>query len=179
MDCRGKLSLMTATMYWISDVPAGRLAIVPRPRGGDWLADEVRGWRAACVDVLVSLLTRNEIEEWALQELETLCRQNGIEFLSFAIADRDTPRSVERFKGLVEMIRARLADGKSIPVHCRAGIGRSSLVAAGTLALMGIDVRTAFERIAEARGCPVPDTEEQRNWVEQFARSLRATAPTI
>jgi len=170
---------MTATMYWVPDVPAGRLAIVPRPRGGDWLADDVRAWRAAGVYVLVSLLTRKEVDEWNLQNLESCCRQYGIEYLAFPISDRDVPRSVERFKVLIESLRARLTEGKCVAVHCRAGIGRSSLVAASTLALMGVDVGTAFERIAQARGCPVPDTEEQRAWVEQFARSLRATAPAI
>ncbi len=170
---------MTPTMYWVPDVPAGRLAIVPRPRGGDWLADEVRAWRAAGVDVLVSLLTRAEVDEWDLQELETLCRQNGIQFLPFPIADRDVPQSVERFKALVGTIRARLLDGKSAAVHCRAGIGRSSIVAAGTLVLMGLDVKTAFDRLTKARGAPVPDTEEQRIWIEQFARSLQTPASAI
>jgi protein-tyrosine phosphatase len=168
---------MTTTMYWVPEVPAGRLAIVPRPRGGDWLADEVRAWRTVGVDVLVSLLTRTEVEEWDLQELETLCRQNGIEFLSFPIGDRDVPRAVERFRDLVETLRARLTDGKAVAIHCRAGIGRSSLVAASTLVLMGVDVGTAFARLAKTRGCPVPDTEEQRAWIEKFAQTIRTTAP--
>jgi hypothetical protein len=32
---------MKAAIYWIAPVPSGRLAIIPRPRGGDWLEDEV------------------------------------------------------------------------------------------------------------------------------------------
>ena len=169
----------TPTMYWVPDAPSGRLAIVPRPRGGDRLPDEVRGWRSAGVDFLVSLLTQPEADEFALDELAKFCRNNGIEYLPFPIPDRGVPRSVERFRGLIDSLRIRLVKGQTVAVHCRAGIGRSSLVAAGTLVAMGFDPGTAFERIAIARGCPVPDTEEQRAWVEQFARSLRAPAPAL
>lgn len=32
---------MRAEIYWIQEVPCGRLGIVGRPRAGDWLVDEV------------------------------------------------------------------------------------------------------------------------------------------
>ena len=52
---------MLAQLYWI-DAPTGRrLAILARPRGGDWLEDEVRSWRGQGIDVVVSLLTPAEI----------------------------------------------------------------------------------------------------------------------
>ena len=35
---------------------AGRLAIMARPRAGDWLEDEISGWRAQGVEIVVSLL---------------------------------------------------------------------------------------------------------------------------
>src|SRR5437016_6316142 len=54
---------MRAEIFWIAEVPTGRLAVLPRPRGGDWLEDEVRSLRACGVDVLVSLLTRDEAME--------------------------------------------------------------------------------------------------------------------
>ena len=44
---------MRTEIFWIDSMPAGRLGIAPRPRGGDWLDDEVEAWRAAgvaCVD---------------------------------------------------------------------------------------------------------------------------------
>lgn len=57
-------------------------------------------------------------------------------------------------------------------MHCRAGIGRSAIIAASLLALNGTDVDLAFKLVTEARGCPVPDTPEQKKWVEQFVRDL-------
>jgi protein-tyrosine phosphatase len=74
----------------------------------------------------------------------------------------------------VEFIRevsARLQNGAKVAIHCRMGIGRASLLAASILALNGIDVEAAFSAIAQARGCPVPDTLEQKQWVEKFART--------
>ena len=58
-------------------------------------------------------------------------------------------------------------------IHCRAGIGRSSLIAACVLVRAGHDVNSAFDTIAKARGVEVPDTEAQRAWVSTF---LAATA---
>ena len=53
-------------VYWI-DLPAGvRLAIMPRPRAGDWLDDEVAGWRAEGIGVIVSLLEAGEVKELGL-----------------------------------------------------------------------------------------------------------------
>jgi hypothetical protein len=40
---------------------------------------------------------------------------------------------------------------------------------------LAISADTAFRIIEEARGCPVPDTPEQRQWVERFAASSGAS----
>jgi len=45
----------TGSGFW-----PGRLGIAARPRGGDWLIDELRSWRKAGVHVVVSLLTPDE-----------------------------------------------------------------------------------------------------------------------
>jgi protein-tyrosine phosphatase len=55
-------------------------------------------------------------------------------------------------------------------VHCRQGIGRSSLVAACVLVISGESPQSAFEHIERARGRSVPDTAEQKEWVTSFAR---------
>jgi len=52
------------------------------------------------------------------------------------------------------------------------GVGRAALVAASVLVILGMPVATAWAQIEQARGCPVPDTPEQRAWVEQFARTI-------
>lgn len=58
---------MRPEIFWIDASLPGRIAIMPRPRAGDWLADEVAGWRAEGVDVVVSLLEPHEVAGFGLQ----------------------------------------------------------------------------------------------------------------
>ena len=87
-----------ATIYSIKGPWKGQLAIVPRPRGGDWLEDELRSWEEGGLDLIASSL----------------------------------------------------------------------------LVLRGTDPEEALNRVATARGRAVPDTSEQRQWVNNFARYLPA-----
>jgi protein-tyrosine phosphatase len=54
-------------------------------------------------------------------------------------------------------------------VHCRASIGRSSLLLAALLTDEGLKPDEAFRRLTKARGLKVPDTNDQVRWVERYA----------
>ena len=138
---------------------------MPRPRGGDWLEDEIHSLKSSGVDAVVSLLERAEIEELDIAEEQALCEANGIAFLSFPIRDRNVPSSGREALGFAGSVSNLLQSGKSIVIHCRQGVGRSALIAACVMAVGGVPVDEAFEKIEAARGCPVPDTPEQRRWV--------------
>src|SRR5437870_809053 len=84
---------MTTKLYWIEGPWPGRLAILPRPRGGEWLEDEVQSWQQSGLDVVLSLLTQEEIADLALTREAELCQVYGVQFLSFPIEDRGTPAS--------------------------------------------------------------------------------------
>ena len=158
----------------IEGVWLGHLAIMPRPRGGDWLEDEIQTWRESGVDIVVSLLTREEQTELNLADEEAMCRASGIEFISFPIVDRGIPFSYAAFLDLMSNLSEQLANEKNIAIHCRQGIGRAALIAICLLILSGIEVGAAIERVGAARGCSVPETPEQRRWIIDFARSLAA-----
>lgn len=160
---------MRAEVYWIPGPWPGRLGIVPRPRGGDWLADEVRAWRASGLDVITSLLTPDEAAELELQDEAVRSRQAGLEFQAFPIPDYGVPPSRAGMADLVSRLEKALESGKNVGIHCRQGIGRSSIVAASLLVAAGEDANEAFLRIERARGRPVPDTAEQREWVVEMA----------
>ena len=66
-------------------------------------------------------------------------------------------------------LRGALTACAGAALHCRMGIGRSSLMAASILVADGLTVSDAFGRIQRARGVAVPDTEAQVQWVEQYA----------
>lgn len=160
-------------MYWIPELGAARLAISPGPQGGDLLEDEIRSLRAKAVDVLVSALTSEQIEEFDLVKEPEYCRENGIDFRSFPIPDHDVPNSYEDVRVLAEQLSKDVLDGKTVVIHCLAGIGRSALLAACTLCVMGISPSRAFVLISRARGWNVPETELQRAWVERFAEKMQ------
>lgn len=163
---------MRAELYPVDNVPFGRLAIMPRPRAGDWLHAEVASWKQAGIDCVVSLLEPAEIAELGLEAEAASCRQAGLEYLVFPIPDRGVPRSADELIRLVESLAARLRSGLGVAIHCRIGIGRSALVAACVLAFLGQPVEAAWRSIEAARRLPVPDTPEQRVWVTQFVSDL-------
>jgi hypothetical protein len=163
---------MASDIHWIDLQGAGRLAIMARPRAGDWLEDEIAHWRAAGIDIVVSLLEPAEIAELGLGRESGLCQEHGIELISFPIRDRGVPPSAKEAAALARELTARIAAGKAVAVHCRAGIGRSSVIAACVMVSVGAEPRAAFDVIAASRGTKVPDTDEQRDWVAAFAAGL-------
>jgi protein-tyrosine phosphatase len=160
---------MRAELFRIERVDPGALSIMARPRGEDWLAEEIQAWQEAGVDVIVSLLTPTEQTELGLDEEAQLCAQLQLAFWPFPIPDRALPGDSAEADRLVEEIVAALHAGKHVAVHCRMGIGRSAMLAAAALVTLGDTVQQAFDRIETARGLPVPDTREQRRWVQQYA----------
>jgi cyclin-dependent kinase inhibitor 3 (CDKN3) len=157
-------------LHWIELQAAGRLAIMARPRADDWLEAEVAEWRACGLAMVVSLLDRDEASELGLQPEFELCRANGIEFVSFPISDRGVPE-IRPASELASSIAGGILAGRSIAIHCRAGIGRSSLIAAAALICLGVEAGDALVRIKEARGVSVPDTDEQRDWILNFGKA--------
>ena len=175
--CPVQVEGMKPEIYWVPGPWPGRLAILPRPRGGDWLPDEVRIWREAGLNVVTSLLTREEVAELELRDEEVLAREQGLEFHTFPIPDRGVPESRVRTADLIRVLEKALASGRNVAVHCRQGVGRSALIAASLLASAGQDAEQAFLRIEDARGAPVPDTAAQREWVKETA--LQAPAVVV
>jgi protein-tyrosine phosphatase len=163
---------LRAEVYWITTGIDRRLAIMPRPRAGDWLADEVTSWRQEGLDVVVSLLQPAEISELGLAEEADTCRAAGLVFISFPIPDRGVPLSGKELAELITELVAHLREGRRIGIHCRIGVGRSALVAACLLACEGVGISQAFATIGRCRGLTVPDTQEQVRWVEEWVKQF-------
>jgi protein-tyrosine phosphatase len=89
--------------------------------------------------------------------------------VSFPILDRQTPESEDELAQTLAKVEAELAVGRNVVLHCRQGIGRTGLVAACLLLTKGLDPETAVNRISAARGIPVPETQEQRRWIDRYA----------
>lgn len=165
---------MQATVFWIDGLAHGRLGIVPRPRGGDWLEDELLSWRNEGVDVVVSLLERHEELELGLTDEAALSAQM-FSYYSSPVPDLDVPRDREKFLLVVAKVVSHLSEGKSVIVHCRQSVGRSGLFAAAVMLLLGFSLDDALQRIARARGCTVPETDAQMVWLKALAYDVESS----
>jgi protein-tyrosine phosphatase len=166
---------MRTKVFWVDGPWRGRLGILPRPRGGDWLRDETAAWREAGVDVVVSLLEPEEAAQLVLEDEAVAAAASGIAFRPFPIPDRGVPASKDAVAELAREVVDALKEGRAVAVHCRQGIGRSGLIAGGVLVAGGLDPTKALETISQARGLEVPETEEQRQWLSDFAAWFAAT----
>jgi protein-tyrosine phosphatase len=121
------------------------------------------------VAVLVCALSDTEQIELGLAEEATACITAGLEFVTIPIPDRGLPDDEQALGQVLDHLQAMLADGQHVVVHCRAGIGRASLVAGALLVRDGLSPQQAWELLTTARGLPVPDTDQQRQWLQRFA----------
>lgn len=155
--------------FWIDTASPLKLAIASRPQGGEWLRNDVRLLRDEGIDLLVSLLSWEESRELDLDEEKAACSSVGITFVNFPIPDRQVPPSRLGFLTFAQFLHKRAKEGLRVGVHCRACIGRSSVLLATVMRLEGLTTKEAFGRISEARGMRVPDTIAQAKWVARLA----------
>ncbi|MGA8204448.1 MAG: hypothetical protein WB812_08000 [Woeseiaceae bacterium] len=163
---------MRSVFYRVDTIGSGFLAIMARPRGGDPARDEILAFRQAGIRRIVSLLELHEEFVLGLELERQYCRDARIVFHSFPIPERGVPSNAVELSELSKKTYLRCSAGENTAIHCRAGIGRSSLVAASVLLHGGMSVDDAFARIAMARGVPVPDTPEQADWLRQNAYTV-------
>ena len=163
-----------AEIYWVDATLGCRVAILARPRGGPWLADEARELKANGVDIVVSLLTPGEERELGLEGEKDAMEAQGMRFFSFPIEDCGTPASMSGAQALIGELLKELKSGKAMGFHCRASIGRSPMIAAAVLAASGIPADHALMALSEARGWRVPETDDQRRWIDKFLESLKS-----
>jgi protein-tyrosine phosphatase len=90
----------------------------------------------------------------------------GLVFINYPIPDRGVPK-LQPFLTFLAALEKDLTNGTRIGVHCRGCIGRSSVVIASLLIRSGIPAEDVWNLIEVARGCPVPDTMEQLEWVQR------------
>ena len=158
-------------IYWIRHAGLSRLAIVARPRGDDWLDDDLRALKRDGIDIVLSALTRPEAEELGLEKESERAGAVGLDFISYPIPDGETPQDLSSFRKLISQLVNAIQAGKGVGVHCRGCIGRSTIVAASVLMELGFTAQRALDMIEQSRECMVPDTVEQRDWIQRYEPS--------
>jgi protein-tyrosine phosphatase len=154
----------------------GKLAIAARPRGGDWLEDEIVAWHRQGVTTVVSLLTPEEERELDLVEESATAKLHGLGFLSLPVQDREVPASESEVTAMLARLHEILSSGRSAVFHCRQGVGRAGLLASCMLVFEGKPPLEAIQVVSQARGVEIPETPDQRAWVLNYRV---ATAGTV
>lgn len=148
---------------FVIDWPApGRLGVMPRPAGGQWLTDDLAALRDCGVDTLVCALSEEERQRLDLIRQPVISVQLGLSYIGFPIQDFGVPDPVA-LRQLAQRLADEVRRGRFVVVHCFGGIGRSGVIAGATLIRLGATAEQAMELITQARGIPAPETAEQRD----------------
>jgi protein-tyrosine phosphatase len=144
------------------------MAIVQCPQGGSYLRRELSHFKNAGIQTLVSLLSEEQVSMLDLGEEPLVAARLGMEFLHNPLPDHQLPPDLQAFRAFVGDLAQRLRAAQRIGIHCWGSIGRATVTAACTLIHLGWPPVTALDAVEMARGCPVPDTEEQEHWILNY-----------
>ncbi|MEZ5752209.1 MAG: protein-tyrosine phosphatase family protein [Paracoccaceae bacterium] len=147
-------------------LPRGRLMLCRLPgRSGD-LAGDVATIASAGVSLVVSLTEATELADLGVADLPIALKNTGLAWRSFPVPDFGTPPTDADWAGLSLAIHERLAQGQTILVHCRGGLGRSGMVVLRVMIESGEDPASALARLREIRPGAV-ETPEQEAWAHR------------
>ena len=106
---------MWTDLHWVEGPWPGKLALAARPRGGEWLRDELGNWRLEGVHTVFSLLTPEEEQDLDLIHEKRETQAQGMTFISFPIPDRQVPDSETAWAARQAKLRAWRVDPRFAP----------------------------------------------------------------
>ena len=121
-------------------------------------------------DVLVTLLPSDELVELGLTDLSDAVAVHGIVHRHLAIRDGSVPAPDQDAEvlDLVDELRDHLLAGRTAVLHCRAGFGRSGMLAALLVASLWELPAQAVARVRAAQPRAV-ETVQQEHYVHDAA----------
>ncbi len=169
--------------HWIEP---GRLLCGEHPSGEGVRATRKRLGKLldAGIDCFLDLTEPGELESYE-PLLAKAARGGRITYLRHPIRDHGVPDSDAAMREVLAALEAALADGRTVYLHCRAGIGRTNLVAGCWMADRHGGGGAALEELnrrwrgnARSRTWPiVPETPAQAEFVRGWPRPAAAVEP--
>ncbi|MEZ4979505.1 MAG: protein-tyrosine phosphatase family protein [Chitinophagales bacterium] len=161
-------------LYKIPIVKDFYLYTMPAPRQEEDLLLFFKELKVFGVNHVVNLLDNKDIVELSLQDESLITHSVGLNYSHFPIEDYSFPKDKFAFISLAQKLKKEVLAQQIIAIHCRAGIGRSSLLAAAILASFSFPKEELFQHISKHRGCAVPDKQEQASQLLDLYKELAA-----
>ncbi|HNK63575.1 MAG TPA: tyrosine-protein phosphatase [Anaerolineales bacterium] len=152
--------------YRFVKVGNGRLSLNHRPRGVDFPHLRELG----CTHV-VTLLKESEHAE----RIRALTEASGMTWFWLPVPNGNYPEGMvhERMLAAMPQLSHLLDEGRSLLIHCSAGIHRTGTVAYGLLRWRGLDREEAMQIISEIRKETAEGMLEKRmRWGNENARQV-------
>lgn len=148
------------------------------PVTGGWNRDlfvdveTIRAWGARSV---LCLLERDEMRRLGVLDLGDMVRRSGMEFHSAPINDMHAPGPAFEsvWEGSGKVVRDHLSAGQRVVIHCRAGQGRSGMIAARLLVEVGETAEDAIAQVRAARPGLFRESSEQAEHVRSVETGRR------
>jgi len=120
-------------------------------------------------DLVVCLSERHEIAERYPAYVEWLQANAPDRALWYPIPDLHAPGAAAA-DALLDSLHAQLAEGRSLLVHCGAGIGRAGTVAVALLVGFGVPLADALVSVRDHRAMAGPEAGAQTELLEVLER---------
>jgi len=146
-----------------------RFCISPMPDGFGGLEEDInRVKQKEGVNIIVSALTKADMNNFGLQDEALVCKKLGIDYYNLPIRDCTIP-GVSKFYDFIEQDLFPLSyEENTILIHCRAGIGRSGLIALGLAIRHGYSYNYCLQHGRKIRGINVPQAESQYKLLKMY-----------
>jgi ADP-ribosylglycohydrolase len=111
----------------------------------------------------------------------------GVDYFRKALPDHRIPSEAAQMREILGCLQDAMHEGRIVYLHCRAGIGRTAMVAGCLLAEQGLlgqaalaELNRLWQQSARAAHWPVvPETEEQSDYVARWVRDAPADADPL
>jgi protein-tyrosine phosphatase len=137
----------------------GVLGLFSFPSQGDARA-RLMDWAP---DLVLSLTSLEEMSRLDGGDLPENLARRRIGWLHLPVEDFGIPEDAADWGAASVTIRARLASGGRVAIHCRAGCGRTGMAALRLMVETGEGGAEALARLRAARPCAV-ETDAQYRW---------------
>lgn len=148
----------------------GRLGITILPGRKDVsraLADDVSVLKAEGISHIISLVTRDELHRYDVEDLFDVYQNMEFTLLHLPILDQGVCTKAEMID-MVKWLDQNLSSGAKVLIHCAGGLGRSGLVAASYLKYKGMDADEAILAVRTARSPRAIENPIQEEFVRTF-----------